>query len=332
MDEFEETPRAGEPGGDAPLAALEMGPMETRIDSPTPTRHPSAGRWIAQFGMGALVVGGLVFGIGKRAELASSFTLVRARQDMQSGRSFQAARSLEQAFKEDKNDRAIRVALVEAYYRAGEPDQARPLLNQLVLTSEEEKRIQPLAEKVETTGELLQQGRDLLMEREFSRALPYLQKAGKECPDSPLPQALLARTYGGLFMTSQKSEDLSACLAAEKRLTEIDAKMGAEIKQQLKPVEVLPEVLKHTTAADAALKAGRPDDAAPELDAADKLYPNSAMVHGLRAVMLAQRYAKSGSADEKRQALEEYHTAVQLNPARAALRPRLGKLAQKVTD
>ena len=40
----------------------------------------------------------------------------------------------------------------------------------------------------------------------------------------------------------------------------------------------------------------------------------------------------TGAADEKRQALNEYRTAVQLNPTRASMRPRLGKLAAEAGD
>jgi Tfp pilus assembly protein PilF len=285
-------------------------------------------RWVAQFGIGAVVAGALVFGLGKRAELSSAMTLSRARQEMQSGRSFQAARALEEVIKGDPNDRELQVTLLEAHYRAGEPDRARLLANKVVLTPEEEKRIEPLVRKLETASEALQQGRDFLLENQFTQALPLLQQAAKDVPDSPLPHAMLAQASGGLYFGRQKAEDLKTCLEAERRLAEIDPKLAAEVKKRLGPIEVIPQVLQHTNAADAALKDGKTEAAVPELDAADKLYPNSAMVHALRAIVHAQRYEKNGSAEEKRLALEEYRTAVQLNPARASLRPRLGKLAQ----
>jgi len=63
----------------------------------------------------------------------------------------QAARALEVSNRQNPDDRAVRVALIEAYYRAGEPERARKLQNQVVFSSEEEKRIQPLVEKVEST-------------------------------------------------------------------------------------------------------------------------------------------------------------------------------------
>jgi Tfp pilus assembly protein PilF len=108
--------------------------------------------------------------------------------------------------------------------------------------------------------------------------------------------------------------------------------LAAQVQKPLSQLEVLPEVMKHTNAADEALKAGKTEAAIPELDAADRLYPNSAMVHALRAIVHAQRFEKTGAADEKRQALEEYQTAIQLNPARASMRPRLGKLAKDAGD
>jgi tetratricopeptide (TPR) repeat protein len=297
-----------------------------------PERPTSGARWLIQFAIGAVVAFGLVFAFNRRAELSSSVLLAQARRDMQTGHSFQAARALEKANKEHPDDRAIRVALLEAHYRAGEPEQARPLQNQLVLTPQEEQVIQPLVGKVESSVELLQQGADLIRESEFARALPVLQSAEKNMPDSPLPHAFLAKAYAGLYVTRLKDEDLKACLAEQRRLADIDPKLAAEIKKPMGPIEILPEVIKHTSAADAALKAGHPDAAIPELDAADKLYPNSAMVHALRAIVHAQRFEKTGSADEKRQALDEYRTAIQLNPTRASMRPRLGKLAAEAGE
>jgi tetratricopeptide (TPR) repeat protein len=332
MNEFEQTAQTDQPVGLDTLPAVEAAATESDSEAAIEPRPAAGGRWLLQFGVGALVVGGLVFGIGKRAELSSSFALARARQEMEQGRSYQAARELAKAFSKNKNDRAVEVALIEAYYRAGQPEQARPLANQIVLTPGEEKRIQPLAQKVEDAGDLLQQGRELIGEREWARALPLIQRAAQALPDSPLPHAMLAQTYGGLYFTVQKPQHLQGCIAEQKRLTEIDPELAAEIKKRLGPVETLPEVIKHTTAADNALKAGKPEAAVPELDAADKLYPNSAMVHALRAIIHAQRFEKGGSAEEKRLALEEYRTAVQLNPARAALRPRLGRLAKAAAD
>jgi tetratricopeptide (TPR) repeat protein len=151
-------------------------------------------------------------------------------------------------------------------------------------------------------------------------------------PDSPLTHAYLAKVYAGLYVTRLKEEDLKACQAEQRRLADIDPKLAAEIRKPMGPLEVLPQVIKHTNAADAALKAGNTEAAIPELDAADKLYPNSAMVHALRAVVHAQRFEKTGAPDEKRQALNEYRTAVQLNPTRASMRPRLGKLAAEAGE
>jgi len=289
-------------------------------------------RWMRQFVIGAVVAGTLVIALEKRAALSSAVTLAQAQREMQSGRSFQAARALEQADRQNPGDRAVRVALIEAYYRAGEPEPARKLQNQIVLTPGEEKRIQPLVEKVESTAEALQTGADLLRESQYVQALPLLKQAAKELPDSPLPHAFLAKAYGGLYVTRMKAEDLQACRAAQRRLAEIDPGLAAQIQKPLSRLEILPEVVKHTNAADEALKAGKTEAAIPELDAADRLYPNSAMVHALRAIVHAQRFDKSGSASEKRQALEEYQTAIQLNPTRASLRPRLGKLAKDAGD
>jgi tetratricopeptide (TPR) repeat protein len=297
-----------------------------------PRSERRSSRWLVQFGIGALVAGALVFGIGKRAELSSRVVLVQARNDMQNGRSYQAARALEVAYKKTPEDRALQVALIEAYYRAGEPERARPVQNKVVFTPEEEKTIQPLVRKVEEAANTLQQAVDLLREQQWSQALPLLQRAGKDMPDSPLPHAFMAQAYGGLYFSRQKPEDLQACLAAQRRLTEIDPKLAAEIKKRLGPIEVLPQVIQHTNAADAALKAGKTEDAVTELDTADRLYPNSAMVHALRAVLHAQRFEKSGDPAEKKQALEEYRIAVQLNPARVSMRSRLGKLAKEVAD
>ncbi len=325
-----EMPGENDEFGAQPVAQAEAEAIEA-LGEPVERRR-GAGRWLLQLGIGALVVGGLVFGIGKRAELSSAMTLSQARRDMQNGHSYQAARALETAFKQNPHDREIQVALLEAHYRAGEPERARSLSNKVVLTPEEEKRIQPLVQKLETAGDLLQQGRDMLQEHQWSQALPVLQRAAKEIPDSPLPHAMVAQACAGLYFSRQKPEDLEACLAAERRLAEIDSQMAADMKKRLGPIEVLPEVMKHTSAADAALKEGKTEAAVPELDAADKLFPNSAMVHALRAIVYAQRFEKSASAEDKRLALEEYRTAVQLNPARVALRPRLGKLAKDAVD
>lgn len=287
----------------------------------------SAGRWLRQFAIGAAITCTLVVVLGKRAELSSANVLAQARQDMGNGHSFHAARTLEVANRKDPKDRAIQVALVEAYYRAGEPEQARHLQNRLVLTDAEQKRIQPLVDKVESTAEDLQTGADMLRQNQYLQALPILQRAAQSMPDSPLTHAYLAKTYGGLYVTRLKLEDLQACRAEQRRLADIDPTLAQQISKPLSRLEILPEVVKHTDAADAALKAGKTEAAVPELDAADRLYPNSAMVHALRAIVHAQRFEKTGAADEKRQALEEYQTAVQLNPARASMRPRLGKLA-----
>jgi tetratricopeptide (TPR) repeat protein len=305
---------------------------EEAIEWDEEPRRAGGARWLLQLGIGAVLVGGLVFGIGKRAELSSAMTLTRARQDMQQGRSYQAARALETAYKQNPNDRELQVALLEAHYRAGEPERARALANKVVLTPDEEKRIQPLVQKIETVGDLLQQGRDMIQEQQWTQALPLLQRAVKEMPDAPLPHAMAAQASAGLYFSRQKPEDLQTCLSEQRRLAEIAPEMGAEVKKRLGPIEVLPEVIKHTTAADSALKEGKTEAAVPELDAADKLFPNSAMVHALWAIVHAQRFEKSGAEEEKRLALEEYRTAVQLNPARAALRPRLGKLAQEIAD
>jgi tetratricopeptide (TPR) repeat protein len=308
------------------------GTSEQSFEAPGADRPAGGSRWLIQFAVGAVVAGGLVFAFNRRAELSSSVTLVEARRHMQTGHSFQAARELEKVNKEHSGDRAVRVALLEAYYRAGEPEQARPLQNQIVLTPEEEKVIQPLVNKVESSVELLQQGADLLRDNQFAQALTLLKTAEKDMPDSPLPHAYLAKAYAGLYVTHLKEEDLKACQAEQRRLADIDPKLAAEIKKPLGSLEILTEVVKHTNAADAALKAGNPDAATPELDAADKLYPNSAMVHALRAIVHAQRFEKTAAADEKRQALEEYRTAIQLNPTRASMRPRLGKLAAEAGD
>jgi tetratricopeptide (TPR) repeat protein len=297
-----------------------------------PLHRAGSSRWMRQFVIGAAVAGTLVFALGRRAELSSAVTLAQARRQMQSGHSFQAARALAAVNQQNPGDRAVRVALIEAYYRAGEPEQARKLQNQVVFTPEEEKRIQPLVEKVESTTEALRTGADLLREGQFVQALPLIQKATKDLPDSPVPQAYLVKAYGGLYVTRLKPDDLEACQAAQRRLAEIDPGLAAQIQKPLSRLEVLPEVVKHTNTADEALKAGKTEAAIPELDAADRLYPNSAMVHALRAIVHAQRFEKTGSADEKRQALEEYQTAIQLNPTRASLRPRLGALAKDAGD
>lgn len=320
-------PGSGDEGQDFLAAAVSAEPVEIGAGS-TAADRSGLRRWMAQFGIGAVVAGGLVFGIGKRAELSSAAVLTRARADMQNGRSYQAARELVTAFKKNPGDRALKVALIEAHYRAGEPEQARPLQNQVVLTPEEEQRIEPLVQKVESGGDALQQGADLVRDSRWAEALPMLQRAAKDMPDSPLPHAYLAQAYGGLYFTRQRPEDWQGCLAAARRLAEIDPKLAAEIKKRLGPIEVLPTVIQHTSAADAALKAGKTEAAVAELDAADRLYPNSAMVHALRAIVHAQRFEKTGDAGEKQQALEEYRAAVQLNPARAAMRARLGKLAR----
>jgi tetratricopeptide (TPR) repeat protein len=300
--------------------------------SARPRDRAGLSRWIRQFVIGMVVAGTLVFALGRRAELSSVVTLAQARRQMQNGHSFQAAQALEVANHQNPGDRAVRVALIEAYYRAGEPEQARKLQNQVVFTPEEEKRIQPLVEIVESTAEALQTGADLLREGQYVQALPLIQKAAKDLPDSPVPQAYLAKAYGGLYVTRLKPDDLEACRAAQRRLAEIDSGLAAQIQKPLSRLEVLPEVVKHTNAADEALKAGKTEAAIPELEAADRLYPNSAMVHALRAIVHAQRFEKTGSADEKRQALEEYQTAIQLNPTRASMRPRLGKLAKDAGD
>jgi hypothetical protein len=258
----------------APAAEAE----EAMVESPAAGRGTR--RWLLQFGIGALVVGGLVFGIGKRAELSSAVTLAQARREIQGGLSFKAARSLEKIYAQNKGDRGVQVALMEAYYRAGEPERARELSNKLVLTPEEEKRIQPLTQKLETVSDLLMQSRDMMQEHDWVRALPLLQKAAKELPDCPLPHVMLAQAHGGLYYSRLKPENLEGCLAAERRLQEIDPETAADIKKRLGPIEVIPQVQKHTDAADAALKDGKTDAAVPELDAADKLFPNSAMVHG----------------------------------------------------
>src|SRR5207247_6160209 len=198
--------------------------------------RPAGGsRWLIQFVVGAVVAGGLVSAFNRRAELSSWVTLAQARHDMQTGYSFRAARALEKADKEHPGDRAIRVALLEAHYRAGEPEQARPLQNQLVLTPQEEKVIQPLVNKVESSVEMLQQGADLLRENEFARALPMLQRAGSDMPDSPLPHAYLAKAYAGLYVTRLKDEDLKACQAEPRRLTAIDPKLAADAKHPMTP-------------------------------------------------------------------------------------------------
>jgi tetratricopeptide (TPR) repeat protein len=279
-----------------------------------------------------VVAGGLVVAFNRRAELSSSVILAQARHDMRTGHSFRAARALEKADKEHPGDREIRVALIEAHYRAGEPEQARPLQNQIVLTAEEQKVIQPLVNKVESSVEALQQGADFLRVNRYVEALPLLQRAAQDMPDSPLPHAYLAKAFAGLYVTKLRPGDLRECQSEQRRLADIDPKLAAEIRKPMGPLEILPEVIKHTDAADAALKAGNTEAAIPELDAADKLYPNSAMVHALRAIVHAQRFEKSGSADEKRLALDEYRTAVQLNPTRAAMRSRLGKLAAEAGD
>jgi tetratricopeptide (TPR) repeat protein len=297
-----------------------------------PIQSPGRSRWLVQFGVGVVVAGGLVLGFGKRAELSDRILLIRARQAIQSGHSYQAARDLEAANQKHPGDRAVQVALIEAYYRSGAPESARPLQNQVVLTPAEEKRIEPLVQKVEAAGDALQQGADMLHGNQWDQALPLLERASKDIPDSPAPHAYLAQAYGARYITCFRSEDLKACQAAVRRVEDIDPKLGAEIKMRLGPIEVLPQVLQHTNAADAALKAGNTEAAVPEIDAADRLYPNSAMVHALRAIVHAQRFEKTASADEKRQALEEYRTAVQLNPARAAMRERLGKLAADAAD
>jgi tetratricopeptide (TPR) repeat protein len=315
-------------GTDAPMAEAGIDAAE----SARPRERAGSSRWVRQFVVGVVVAGTLVFALGRRAELSSAVTLAKARQEMQSGHSFQAARALEVTNRQNPDDRAVRVALIEAYYRAGEPERARKLQNQVVFTPEEEKRIQPLVEKVESTAEALQTGADMLREGQFVQALPVLKQAAKDMPDSPLPHAYLAKAYGGLYVTRMKPEDLEACRAAQRRLADIDPALAAQVQKPLSQLEVLPEVMKHTNAADEALKAGKTEAAIPELDAADRLYPNSAMVHALRAIVHAQRFEKTGAADEKRQALEEYQTAIQLNPARASMRPRLGKLAKDAGD
>jgi tetratricopeptide (TPR) repeat protein len=309
---------------EASSEAIEAGGAPDRM-----ARRGGAPRWILQFAIGAVVAGGLVFGFGKRAELSSFAALTRAREDMRSGRSYQAARSLEAAHKEDPESRALRVALIEAYYRVGEPERARSLVNQVVLTPEEEGRIQPLVKKLESAGQTLPQAVELLRERQWAQALPLLQRAAKEMPDAPVAHVHLAQAYGALYITRQKPEDLQGYQAAQRRLTEINPTQAEEVKKLLGPIEVLPQVIRHTNAADAALKAGKTEAAMPELEAADRLYPNSAMVHALRAIAHAQRFEKTGDVQEKQQALEEFRTAVLLNPARAAMRTRLGKLAQE---
>src|SRR5437868_5415813 len=110
------------------------GPVERQSGAPAAGRPAGRSRWLIQFVIGAVVAGGLVFAFNRRAELSSSVTLAQARRDMQTGHSFRAARALEKVDKEHPGDRAVRVALLEAHYRAGEPEQARPLQNQLVLT------------------------------------------------------------------------------------------------------------------------------------------------------------------------------------------------------
>src|SRR5437879_1763564 len=120
-------------------AAQPAGSDEPPFESPGAERRGGSSRWVIQFGIGAVVAFGLVFAFGRRAELSSSVILAQARRDMRTGHSFRAARSLEKADKAHPGDRAIRVALLEAHYRAGEPEQARPLQNQLVLTPQEEK-------------------------------------------------------------------------------------------------------------------------------------------------------------------------------------------------
>jgi tetratricopeptide (TPR) repeat protein len=202
-------------------------------------------------------------------------------------------------------------------------------VNQVVLTPEEEGRIQPLVKKLEAAGETLPQAVELLRDNQWAQALPLLQRAAKDMPDSPVAHVPLAQAYGALYITRQKPEDLQGYQAAQRRLTEINPEQAAEVKKRLGPIEVLPQVIRHTSAADAAPKAGQTETALPELEAADRLYPNSAMVHALRAILHAQRFEKTGDAQEKEQALEEFRTAVQLNPARAAMRARLGKLAQE---
>lgn len=300
--------------------------------SAEPRVRAGASRWVRQFVIGAAVTGTLVFGLGRRAELHSGDPLAQAQREMQSGHSFKAARMLEILNQLKPGDRPVQIALIEAYYRSGEPGQARPVQNQVVLTPAEETRIQPLVDKVEAAAAELQSGADLIHEGQFLQAVPLLQRAAKDIPDSPLPQAYLAKAYGSLYVTRLKREDLQACRAAQRRLADIDPGLAAQIEKPLSRLEMLPEVVKHTDAADAALKAGKTEAALPELAAADRLYPNSAMVHALRAIVHAQRFAKTGVADEKRQALEEYVTAIQLNPARASLRPRLGKLAKDAGD
>jgi tetratricopeptide (TPR) repeat protein len=301
------------------------------LDTEEPLRAGSR-RWLRQFAVGAVVTVVLVVALGKRAELSSTVALTQARRDMQDGHSFRAARALELANHDHPGDRAVQVALIEAYYRAGEPEQARHLQNQVVFTPDEEKRIQPLVDKVESTAEELQTGADLLRQNQFLQALPVLQHAVKDMPDSPLTHAYLVKAYAGLYVTRLKPEDLQSCRQEQSRLQDIDPALAAQTGKPLSRLEVLPEVIKHTDAADAALKAGKTEAAVPELDAADRLYPNSAMVHVLRAIVHAQRFEKTGAAEEKRQALEEYQTAIQLNPTRASMRSRLGKLAKEAGD
>jgi Tfp pilus assembly protein PilF len=327
-----DVPTSQSEGGDIPVTDLSAEEIEAGADPILPPKPAGSRRWIAQFTVAAVITGALVFGFGKRAELSSGIMLARARQEMQNGRSYPAARALEAARKTDPGSRELRVALIEAYYRVGEPERARSLQNQTVLTPEEEKRIQPLVEKVEAATETLPQAVGLLRENQWAEALPLLQRAAKHVPDSPVPHFQLAKAYGALYITRQKPEDLQGYQAAQRRLAEIDPALAAEVKKLLGPIEILPQVIQHTSAADAALEAGNTEAAVPELDAADRLYPNSAMVHALRAIVHAQRFEKSGDPNEKQQALEEFRTAVQLNPARASLRPRLGKLANDAAN
>ena len=64
-----------------PEGELALVPVETvneaAIEGDEEPRRGGSARWLLQLGIGTVLVGGLVFGIGKRAELSSAMTLAR---------------------------------------------------------------------------------------------------------------------------------------------------------------------------------------------------------------------------------------------------------------
>lgn len=212
----------------------------------------------------------------------------------------------------------------------GDVRTADRLLTHMQVTKEQSAEVDTISAQMAEAGPEWKEAEKHLNAQDCSEeCIVHLEHVVHSYPSFFPGRVALASEYGSMYFTTLDESWRAKYENQLKDIRHMYPSRARRLERDIGDLSKYKLAAGHSDAGDKLLNQGKVEEAITELKIGLADFPQHSKSHAYLAVAYARKYESTGDNRWRNDCLKEYRTAVELNPARVSVKPRLGALAKE---